>query len=186
MCFFYNTWLRGVTPLTAYTQHKKHLHTHTQSLVKHCVIILPGQPLCRDPQRFGHTLFSLPDHSANPPPPLAVVPGCLASCFICTSVEKPHRSASMCVSVCVCLTEIDTHRIMCIYIWSSHQGLCSTPLLFPPPWVNHLHFHFFFFFIEMKLSGFKMGREEERFQRLPPTVLRHFCRAGEAVARVSV
>lgn len=96
------------------------------------------------------TLRGLDTHSSPCPttlqtPPLAVVPGCLASCFIFTSVEKPHRCASMCVSVCVCLTEIDTHRIMCIYIWSSHQGLCSTPLLFPPPWVNHLHFHFYFF-----------------------------------------
>lgn len=65
MCFFYNTWLRGVTPLDAYT--RTHIDTH--SLVKPCVIF----HLCVE--MFEHTLSSSPRHSAYSLL-LAVVSGC--------------------------------------------------------------------------------------------------------------
>lgn len=41
MCCFLNTWLRGMTPLNAYTLTQTRTHTH--SLVTPCLVILPGK-----------------------------------------------------------------------------------------------------------------------------------------------
>lgn len=98
---FSDTWLRGVTPLDAHTLSQTHTNTHTYSFTCQTMCHHPpwsNQPLCRDPERFGHTLLLATLHTPSSLLSRAAWLAVLFSFFsISASDEKTH-----------------THRIMCI------------------------------------------------------------------------
>lgn len=103
-----------------HTQTCTHTFTHTHSLVKSCVIILPGQiSLCVETPRGLDTLCSSPQHSASS----LLHPGC----FICPSAEKKHR----------CVLERDAHTGSCVNRYGAVTMDCEVYLSFFPLPVSH-------------------------------------------------
>lgn len=127
MCFFSNTWLRGVTPLDAYTLRQTPPHTETHRLTRQTMSHHPpwsNQLLCRDPLRFEHTLSSSPHQSAYAL--LTAVLGCLASRFLSQHQLRRHTG------VCATHTHTDTHTGSCVYRFGAvTRGSAVYLLLFP-------------------------------------------------------
>lgn len=107
MCFFSNTWLRGVTPLNAYTLTQTRTHTH--SLVKPRLIVLPGQiSLCVETPR-GWDTHSRPRLTALHIPSSLLSRAARLAVFISASVEKTHR--------CVRVGKRKTHTLTSDHVY---------------------------------------------------------------------
>lgn len=169
MCCLANTWLRGVTPLNAYTLTQTRTHTHTHSLVKPCLVILPGKvTLCVETPRGVDT------HS----PTTLRTPSSLSSRAACEPfyLHVSREDTQMCVLERTQHTH--THTGSCVYRSGAVTRGCAVYLSFFPLFESITCFFIFFRLIKMKLLDFETRRKEECFQRLPPTVLRLLCRAG--------
>lgn len=152
-----------------HTHSHKHARTHTRSLVKPCLVILPGKvTLCVETPRGVDT------HSPAAPP----TPSSLSSRAACEPfyLHVSREDTRMCVLERTQHTH--THTGSCVYRSGAVTRGCAVYLSFFPLFESITCFFIFFRLIQMKLLDFETRRKDECFQRLPPAVLRLLCRAG--------
>lgn len=145
MCCFLNTWLKGMTPLNAYTLTQTRTHTH--SLVTPCLVILPGKIALyvENLQRSGHRHKHARAHTLSPPRPTTLHTHSSllsrAAWLAILSLRQLRGHLDVCVRK---NTHVHTHTHAEDHVYidgSGHQGLCSIPLLLRPSPVT-CFFHF--------------------------------------------
>lgn len=167
MCCTPNTWLRGVTPLNAYTLTQTCTHTH--SLVQPCLVIIPGKISFYTETPGGHKLSPHRPTALHTPPSLSLFSlGSLAAWLAILSQLRIHTDWG-CVRQ---NTHIQTQDHVYIDMEQSPGAVQHTS----PSSLSFESITCFFIFLTFDCWASRWGRKSAFKDYLQP-----FCRTGSCL-----